>query len=349
MRYVVREKGKVEVGILSCGQCHTRVMPDGSIVKGAQGNFPDDRTFAYETRLELARATDREAVLREFRGFLRRSYAAPWLRPDPNARPDSMSLAELLPVLEAIPAGVCARQGTSIFYPVRIPDLIGIAGRRYLDASGHVRHRSIGDVMRYAAINQGADALAQYGGFRPAGGELPDPSTLSRYSDEQLYALARYLYSLEPPRNPHRVDALAVRGRAVFERAGCAACHTPPLYTNNTLTPAEGFTVPEAHASDPDVLPVSVGTDPRLATRSRRGTGFYKVPSLLGVWYRGPFGHDGAVPTLEDWLDPRRLLAEYRSTVVRDGTRRHAVRGHEFGLDLSPTDRRALVAFLKTL
>jgi hypothetical protein len=46
MRYVVREKGKLELGILSCAMCHTRVMPDGNVIKGAQGNFPDDRSFA---------------------------------------------------------------------------------------------------------------------------------------------------------------------------------------------------------------------------------------------------------------------------------------------------------------
>ncbi len=36
-----------------------------------------------------------------------------------------------------------------------------------------------------------------------------------------------------------------------------------------------------------DVLRVSVGTDPRLTLQTRRGTGYYKVPSLKGVWYRG--------------------------------------------------------------
>ena len=59
MRWVVREKGKVELGILACGQCHTRIMPDGTIIKGAQGNFPDDRTFGYEQRIEAARSKTR--------------------------------------------------------------------------------------------------------------------------------------------------------------------------------------------------------------------------------------------------------------------------------------------------
>jgi hypothetical protein len=40
MRYVIREKGPIELGSFSCGMCRTRVMPAGVIVKGAQGNFP---------------------------------------------------------------------------------------------------------------------------------------------------------------------------------------------------------------------------------------------------------------------------------------------------------------------
>src|SRR5215470_3467660 len=42
-RYVVREKGKVELGTISCAMCHTRVMSDGTVIKGAQGNFPFER------------------------------------------------------------------------------------------------------------------------------------------------------------------------------------------------------------------------------------------------------------------------------------------------------------------
>ena len=44
--FVIREKGKLEIGGGSCGECHTRVMPDGTILKGAQGNEPGDRRFA---------------------------------------------------------------------------------------------------------------------------------------------------------------------------------------------------------------------------------------------------------------------------------------------------------------
>jgi len=37
-----------------------------------------------------------------------------------------------------------------------------------MDATGLVRNRSIGDIMRYAAINEGLDTLSHCGDFQPA-------------------------------------------------------------------------------------------------------------------------------------------------------------------------------------
>ena len=42
---------------ISCATCHTRIMPDGAVIKGAQGNFPFARAFA-EVRTELQVAFD---------------------------------------------------------------------------------------------------------------------------------------------------------------------------------------------------------------------------------------------------------------------------------------------------
>jgi hypothetical protein len=61
LRYVVRKRGVVELGSFSCGMCHTRVQPDGSIIKGAQGNFPGDRTIAFSLRQLAARDRDQAA------------------------------------------------------------------------------------------------------------------------------------------------------------------------------------------------------------------------------------------------------------------------------------------------
>src|SRR5262245_4880315 len=45
--YVIREKGKPELGNNACGFCHTRAMPNGTVIKGAQGNFAFDRAIAF--------------------------------------------------------------------------------------------------------------------------------------------------------------------------------------------------------------------------------------------------------------------------------------------------------------
>jgi hypothetical protein len=344
-QYVIREKGKLEMGTVSCGMCHTRVMQDGTIIKGAQGNFPFDRAAIFNAAQSLP--PERVRLLQ------RSLFGAPWVRPDPQANLDQVPVSEIIQWHAAIPPGVLARQGSSVHYPIQVPDLIGVKDRKYLDHSGLLRHRSIVDMMRYSALNQGADDLASYGGFIPGARDfrtLPDPATRKRYSDEQLYALTLYLYALKAPANPNKLDSPAARGKEVFEQQRCGVCHPAPLYTNNQLTPAEGFRVPEEHRKKDDILPVVVGTDPYLTLKTRRGTGYYKVPSLKGLWYRGPFDHNGSVATLEDWLDPRRLSEEYVPTGFRGaGTKTRAIKGHLFGLDLSVENRRALIAFLKTL
>jgi hypothetical protein len=352
-RYVIRKKGAVELGQQACGMCHTRVMPDGAVVKGAQGNFPFDRALAYRLR-QLARGTEsHESLLARVRGFLRASFAAPWMARDPDTRLKAMSVEEIARAFDAIPAGIVARTGSSPFHPTQTPDLIGVKDRLFLDHTGLALQRSAKDLMRYAALNQDMKGLARYGRFIPEGANfesLPDPATRSRYLDDQLYALAQFLYSLKPPASPNPFDSIAERGKQVFERENCGHCHTPPLYTTNRLIPVDGF-VPGAEMSkDYEIIRTSLGTDSGLAIATRRGTGFYKIPSLKGLWYRGMFPHDGSCATLEDWFDPRRLRDDYVPTGFKgNGVTARAVKGHTFGLNLSPEDKQALIAFLKTL
>lgn len=241
-------------------------------------------------------------------------YGAPWLRQDPLADLSSKTVEEIAAGHEAVPSGVLARHGTGVWSPVQVPDLIGVRDRKYLDRTGLVRHRDIGDLMRYAAANQDADVFALYADFRPVAAfdrgfltKLPPPRPADlapggRYSDAQLYALAKYVYSLKPPPNPNLPKTaedrtLVARGEAVFDRLRCARCHGGDQYTSNKLTPADEFAVPDSLREEYDILEESVGTDPTLALRTRQGTDYYKVPSLRGVWYRGPFEHKGRSPS----------------------------------------------------
>jgi hypothetical protein len=338
VQFVVRRKGVVEYGTDACSVCHTRVLPDRTVWPGAQGNIPAARRAAWvqshDPRPNLDQILSKQELV---------SFGAPWVG---NAGElYASSLAEFVRRFNAMQPGVFAREGTGSAYPAHVPSLIGIKDIRYLDATGLTRHRSIGDLMRYSIVNQGfgegLQMSAHYGDYQPV------QASRQRFSDEQLYALALYLYSLEAPPNPNRFDDAARRGQRVFEQSGCAGCHTPPLYTNNKLAPVQGFRVPDKLRETDQILDVSVGTDSGLAMKTRRGTGFYKVPSLRGVWYRNAFGHNGQAETLEDWLDPARLRDDYVPKGFHLGP--GPIKGHEFGLKLPVEDRNALIAFLKTL
>jgi hypothetical protein len=325
-RWVVRQKGVVELGSMGCNTCHTRVLEDGTVVAGAQGNNPNDRQGALLLE-SWGKVIGEEKVHAQVRSFARQ-FQMPWIAEDANRLTDNMTLAELVRAGKEIPPGVTARANTSMILPPQIPDLIGVQERRFLDHTGLVRHRGIGDLMRYSSLAQDLFAQDRYGAVKSS------PSAQVRYSDEQLYALAQYLYSLRPPKNPHRLDAAAVsRGQRIFLREKCGSCHTPPLYTNNGL-----------------VRPEEIGVDARYTLETHKATGFYKVPSLKGVWYRGPFGHHGSAATLDEWLDPSRLAPAYVPMGYKgyDGKTR-SIPGHPFGLDLSVADRGDLIAFLKTL
>ena len=229
-RYVIRKKGTIEVNLDSCAECHTRLMPDGTIVKGAQGNVPFNRIFAY--RLRHDKTIDQKQPARRMTMLF---WGAPWIQPDPTAPLSGKTIAEIVEHLRTIPEGVNVRQGTSILYPPQVPDLIDVRDHLYLDHTGLQQNRSIADLMRYDAINNFIEEITDYNGFRPLtqSSRLPDPKLLDRESDQGLYALALFLYSLKPPPNPNRFDESAARGKKIFDSEGCGTCHTPPLYTNN--------------------------------------------------------------------------------------------------------------------
>jgi hypothetical protein len=165
-----------------------------------------------------------------------------------------------------------------------------------------------------------------------------------------MWALAKFIYSLEPPPNPNKQDALAQRGKAVFERSACVACHTPPLYTNNMLLRVTGFQTDKDPPTPHVMRGVTIDTDAALALKTRKGTGYYKVPSLKGLWYRTLIEHSGSIGTLEAGSDAKRLRDDYTPSGWKGpGVTTRAVTGHPFGLTLDENDKRALIAFLRTL
>ena len=350
--YVVSEKGKIQVGSLSCASCHTRVTNSGEVIPGAQGNVFNSKGFAETIRSQRVPFP----VFQQGSKML--SYA-PWAS-DLKTMPDS---AEEFATYITGPPGVVDRQGGGYLYPFAVPSLIGIKDIKYLDWTGLMKHDGPGDMMRYAAFNQGLDMLTSYDGYIPGGinnhSELPSCTAWThpfgyapkRYTDAQLYALTQYIYSLQPPANPNKFpEDLIRKGKMIFAQQGCVSCHTPPLYTNNKLTPVNGFEPPKEHFKKYDIFNVSVETDSVSALYTRRGTGYYKIPSLRGVWYRDAFFHNGNLSTLEEVLDANRLRDDFVPSGFKPPyVKTMAVKGHEFGLDLSKEDKEALIAFMKTL
>ncbi len=132
----------------------------------------------------------------------------------------------------------------------------------------------------------------------------------SPFFRQRMQDLEGWLMTLKPPAYPLPVDeALAKQGAAVFEER-CAGCHASGR--DNRL----GTVIPLAE----------IGTDPERAnawTREaadsanravRAGTGIDRTPmakpepgyvalQLDGLWLRGPYLHNGSVPTVRALLE----------------------------------------------
>jgi hypothetical protein len=154
---------------------------------------------------------------------MREDYRVPFLHPDPNLESADLPAEEIARRYERNPLWVHARTDTSLLYPVKIANLIGIGDMKFFDRTGTARHRGIADLMRYAgSIADVGDAPTKYG-------DGPDnkvnlvkmglPHGVSRTPDALLYVLALYLESLKPPPNPNQPNAR--RGEAVFRAQGC--------------------------------------------------------------------------------------------------------------------------------
>lgn len=345
-RWVVTKTG-IQVSVAECASCHARPLANSTVLWGAPfGDIPE----GYRTLMPVRISVLRDAVLR-FTGDSRsvslwKQFTVPWapderiekLRDDPDAAA----------VLRNDGPNTVSRTHGSPFYATKTADLNHIRNSRYLDATGTHRLGGPEDIARYAAFISGADPM-EFGSFKILS---PEQRRMSfHYADETLYAIGMYLMSLDPPKNPNPASAaLVARGSEIFARETCVQCHVPPKYTSGKLTLASGFIPPADHPNHSDIVSISVGTDPGLAMKTRKGTGFYKIPSLRGVWYRPALMHDGSVASLEEMFDPARLNPDHEPGGWKGpGVTKRAISGHQFGLKLSAKDKSALLAFLRSL
>ena len=166
LRYVVRRKGAVELGTDTCSMCHVQVRPDGTLIEGpANVRTPFGPLMGDLTRRYAQMSP--EMLEERRRRHMREDYRVPFLKDDPNLAVADLPAEEIARLYERHPLGVHGRSNTSLLYPVKIANLIGIADLRYFDRTGTSRHRGIADLMRYAAlVGDSSDALTRYGDVR---------------------------------------------------------------------------------------------------------------------------------------------------------------------------------------
>jgi hypothetical protein len=226
LRWVPTSKG-LALSLVDCSGCHSTQMPDGGVLDGAPRNEPGNaglvRGFSRDTSDEFP--DDNPGMIQW------RKFAVPWVPNDLNDRLKTMDPAERRNF--GLTTATPLRNNTGPFYPAAVPDLIGVKERKYIDRTASHLLRGPEDVMRYAALISCCDTF-DFGPYRMRSDK--GRGIIYRFPDELLFALAQYIYSLEPPENPNLGDRSVAAGKKVFDREGCAGCHTPPLYTNNKLT-----------------------------------------------------------------------------------------------------------------
>jgi hypothetical protein len=194
---------------------------------------------------------------------------------------------------------------------------------------------------------------------------------------DQVAWLHDYLSGLPAPKYPFAIDAArAEAGKDVFAKH-CAACHA---------SARTGTRVPLAEiGTDRNRLDSWNENAARVANRVVGDMGLerkglveatldgYIAAFLDGIWLRAPYLHNGSVPNLRALLEPaasrpkrfRRGYdvydpvdvgfvsggpeAERIGTLLDVGLKGNGNQGHEFGTTLPPTEKEALLEYLKTL
>ncbi len=144
-----------------------------------------------------------------------------------------------------------------------------------------------------------------------------DPPSAGRSGERD--SITKYVQTVRAPISPvDDSDALAKKGRKVFQKAGCTSCHSGSLWTTSTVAfqpppPATELVSEQGVAQLAGQLkPVGtfsaadrfelVGTGGNISKQALGQTGF-NTPSLLGVFAFAPYLHNGTAVTLEEILN----------------------------------------------
>lgn len=164
----------------------------------------------------------------------------------------------------------------------------------------------------------------------------------AHYTPERLIPLKTYLMSLKAPA-PARAQEpqLVATGLRIFNEHGCAACHNGPSHSSTRVFTFEEIGTDAALKRWGDPGLTGKTNVPDVITEPL--THGIKAPRMVAMWAQKRFLHNGSVDSLEDLL----CLTRMRPTRTDEP---HGDQGHLYGCqDLSVDDKKALVAFLRSL
>jgi hypothetical protein len=192
---------------------------------------------------------------------------------------------------------------------------------------------------------------------------------------DQVHWLENYLRMLPPPSYPFGIDKqLAASGSAIFQKH-CFSCHGG--FQTGTVVPINEIATDRNRL---DILTQEIVDGLNKAIDAmvvdRMGiikTDGYIASHLDGIWLRGPYLHNGSIPTLRDLLEPpnKRPPVFYRGFDVYDPVnvgfdtktaeaqqvgskidvtqKGNGNQGHLYGTTLSLEEKDALIEYMKTL
>jgi mono/diheme cytochrome c family protein len=202
---------------------------------------------------------------------------------------------------------------------------------------------------------------------------------------DNLKRVRDWIWTLPPPPYPYSIDrALAARGEPLY-RQHCVECHADNRFRDGVkagsrvgLVEPIGTIGTDRHRLDSYTFAFAANQyglypDSEYRFTHFRKTNGYANQPLDGIWLRGPYLHNGSVPTLRDLLDPPELRPRffYRGYDVFDQAKvgfvsdvraangqvftsydtsvpGNANGGHVYGTTLPDDDKRAIVEYLKT-
>lgn len=195
-----------------------------------------------------------------------------------------------------------------------------------------------------------------------------------------------WIWTLPPPKYPYPIDTARAAAGAPLYAAHCQNCHADNQFREGVIAPGTQIgRVVSIGAIGTDPHRLDSYTDefaanqyalypdsPYRFTRFRKTEGYANHP-LDGIWLRGPFLHNGSVPTLRALLDAPEMRPKvfYRGYDVFDQKNVGFVTdveqsagqtfsrfdtslpgngngGHLYGIALSDGDKAALVEYMKT-